>query len=68
LEEVQAYCLERKNQVDPALWFARYESNGWRVGATTMKDWKAAVRYWERNGYSNGNGQVKKQEPLSYRA
>jgi hypothetical protein len=50
LDEVAAYCLERGNGVDPERWFAYYESNGWRVGKNPMKDWKAAVRTWERNG------------------
>ena len=27
-------------------WFAHYESNGWMVGKTKMKDWRAAVRTW----------------------
>ena len=26
-----------------------YNSNGWRVGATAMKDWQAAARNWKRN-------------------
>lgn len=26
-----------------------YESKGWKVGKTGMKDWKAAVRTWELN-------------------
>jgi len=26
-----------------------YESNGWKVGKNPMKDWKAAVRNWNRN-------------------
>jgi hypothetical protein len=26
-----------------------YESNGWKVGRNPMKDWKAAVRNWQRN-------------------
>lgn len=25
-----------------------YESNGWKVGKTGMKDWKASVRTWQR--------------------
>ena len=25
-----------------------YTSNGWKVGRNPMKDWKAAVRTWER--------------------
>lgn len=50
LEDVQAYCDERRNTVDPEAWMAHYEANGWRVGRNPMKSWKAAVRTWERNG------------------
>lgn len=49
LEEVKAYCLERKNSVNPNKWFSYYESNGWRVGRNPMKDWQAAVRTWEES-------------------
>lgn len=49
LEEVSAYCRERRNTVDPKRWYDHYSSNGWRVGKNPMKDWKAAVRTWERS-------------------
>lgn len=49
LEEVTAYCQERNNNVDPERWFNYYTSNGWKVGKNPMKDWKAAVRTWERD-------------------
>ena len=48
LEEVKEYCSERGNKVDPERWFDYYTSNGWKVGKNPMKDWKAAVRTWER--------------------
>jgi hypothetical protein len=51
LEEITAYCSERGNTIDPAAWLDHYESNGWKVGRNAMKDWKAAVRTWERNGF-----------------
>ena len=51
IEEVQAYCRERGNNVDAERWHNHYSSNGWMVGKTKMVDWKAAVRTWERNGY-----------------
>ncbi len=54
LQEVAAYCLERKNGIDPQRFIDYYTSNGWRVGKNKMKDWKASVRTWERNGYSSG--------------
>lgn len=49
LDEVKAYCAERGNRVDPQRWMDYYQSNGWRVGKNPMKDWRAAVRSWERN-------------------
>ena len=48
LDEVQAYCQERQNNVDPESFIDFYESKGWKVGNQPMKDWKAAVRTWER--------------------
>lgn len=49
LSEVAAYCKERGNSVNPELWYDHYTSNGWNVGKNKMKDWKAAVRTWEKN-------------------
>ena len=48
LDDVQAYCQERQNNVDPESFIDFYESNGWKVGKNPMKDWKASVRTWER--------------------
>ena len=49
LEEVIAYCSERGNAVDPERFIDYYESNGWKVGKNKMKDWKAAIRTWEKS-------------------
>lgn len=49
VDEVRAYCMERKNGIDPEYWVDSYASKGWMVGKTKMVDWKAAVRTWERN-------------------
>jgi hypothetical protein len=64
LEEVQAYCKERNNGVDAQRWYDFYLSKGWMVGKNKMKDWKAAVRTWEKGGVQSGtnkqpNGQSK---------
>lgn len=48
LEEVRDYCRDRGNAVDPGKFIDFYESKGWMVGKNKMKDWKAAVRTWER--------------------
>lgn len=54
VEEVQAYCQERNNKVDAQTFVNFYESKGWMVGKNKMKDWKAAVRTWERNRKDSG--------------
>lgn len=48
INEIAAYCKERGNDIDAAAFFDYYESKGWKVGGNPMKDWKAAVRNWER--------------------
>ena len=49
IEQVAAYCQERGNGVDAARFVDFYSSKGWMVGKSRMKDWKAAVRNWERS-------------------
>lgn len=51
-DEVALYCLERHNHVDADRFVDYYTSNGWMVGKSKMKDWKAAVRQWERNPWT----------------
>ena len=48
IEEVKEYCINRKNDVDVNKWFDFYESKGWMIGKNKMKDWKAAIRTWEK--------------------
>ena len=47
-EEIKAYCEERNNLVDVERFYDFYQSKGWMVGKNKMKDWKAAVRTWEK--------------------
>ena len=55
VEMVAEYCRERNNGVDAQRFVDYYSSNGWKVGGRgAMKDWKAAVRTWEGNGYGGG--------------
>jgi hypothetical protein len=55
LEEITAYCTERHNSVNAQSFIDHYTSNGWKVGKNPMKDWKAAVRTWERSSFSNAD-------------
>ena len=66
VEEVASYCLERKNKVDAAYFVDHYTSNGWKVGKQNMKDWKAAVRTWEKNGYNQPSKKQDAVEPNDY--
>ena len=49
IEEVRKYCIERENHIEAQRFIDYYEANGWKVGRNPMRDWKAAVRTWERN-------------------
>lgn len=57
LQEVQEYCRERGNSVDPQRFLDFYEAKGWMIGKNKMKDWKAAVRTWERQDAERTEGQ-----------
>jgi hypothetical protein len=52
VDEVAEYCKERSNNVDAQSFIDFYESKGWIVGKSPMKDWKAAVRTWEKNNFN----------------
>lgn len=51
---VRAYCEERGNHIDPEEFVDFYGSKGWMVGKSKMKDWKCAVRNWERRRKEEG--------------
>lgn len=58
--QVAEYCQERKNKVDFEKWIDYYMSNGWKVGKNSMRNWKAAVRTWERNDENNASKKTAK--------
>ena len=62
VDEVRSYCGERNNSVDPQSFVDYYSANGWTVGRNQMKDWRAAVRNWERNGFQRTNGVTNKSD------
>jgi hypothetical protein len=55
VEDVRAYCRERGNRVDPESFVDHYTAKGWMIGKNGMKDWKAAVRTWERRSTSSSS-------------
>ena len=62
LSEIKAYCIERGNKVDAQHFYDYYESNGWKVGKNSMKNWQAAVRTWERSEYRKPNSKKNSKE------
>ena len=48
VDEVAAYCMERKNGIDAQHFVDYYAQQKWKLSnGNSMADWKAAVRTWE---------------------
>ena len=60
VQDVQEYVTSICANVDAAAFVDYYTANGWKVGRSGMKDWKAAVRNWHKRNeeqQSNDHGQ-----------
>jgi len=55
LIDVQEYIQKNNYSVDALTFIDFYTSKGWMVGSNKMKDWKAAVRTWQRKYRNTGN-------------
>ena len=53
ISEIEAYIKEKNFHFDAENFFDYYESKGWVVGRSPMKDWKAACRLWESKRKEN---------------
>lgn len=54
VEEVAAYCRERKNGIDPSAFIDYYQQQKWKLSnGNPMSDWRAAVRNWEHRHKSD---------------
>ena len=49
VDEVTAYCRERRSPVDPVAFWNFYASKDWMIGKNRMKNWRCAVVTWERD-------------------
>lgn len=54
LEEIKNYCKSQNYDIDAQGFYDFYESKGWKVGNSPMKDWQATVRNWERRNKQDG--------------
>jgi hypothetical protein len=51
---------------DPQRFYDYYQSKGWKVGTTPMKDWRAAARTWLQRRKAEQTQTVKpKRAPLT---
>lgn len=68
LEELQIYFRERgcTDEQEPIKFANYYESNGWRVGKSPMKDWQAAARNWLMRCRENKLAVAKTSAPRSF--
>lgn len=67
VNEVRAYCIERENGIDPEYFVDYYVRCGWMLSnGQYMKDWKAAVRTWEKNqkGGNHNGGNTNNQQTV----
>lgn len=73
VDEVIAYAVEiGATKLDGEFLWDHWESNGWKNGRNSIKDWKATARNWRRQGYlpsqknpsliQNGLGSVQSPE------
>jgi hypothetical protein len=64
IEQLNSYKQEKGYKWDVEAFYDYYQTNGWKVGKNAMKDWKAAMRNWNRrNGDYNGNSKPKSDNP-----
>lgn len=61
-EEVEAYCNENGFWVDAEHFIDHYSANGWMVGKSKMKDWRATVRNWNRREQEKRREEAKHPE------
>lgn len=61
VQEVQEYCRSKGYNVDADRFVDYYESIGWKIGKNPMKDWKAAVRTWERKNTNDNNNNAQRK-------
>ncbi|MDR1754782.1 MAG: hypothetical protein LBR74_07750 [Eubacterium sp.] len=50
LDEIEKYCMERKNNIDPKSFFDYFQESGWIDSrGNSVKNWKQKIITWEKN-------------------
>lgn len=65
LEEVKAYCEERKSPVDPIRFFEYFQTGGWKDSkGNPVRNWKQKLITWEK--HSESQPQKKQNQFLQF--
>ena len=65
LEELEAYINEKGYHFSAYNFINYYDSVGWKIGKSPMKDWKAACRTWEAKYKNDNTGKSYKPKEIS---
>ena len=68
LEQVKAYCQERKSNVDPGYFWDYYQGTGWKLGGSPIGDWKAVLRNWERRSSAQSSQKEGRESSIDFAA
>jgi hypothetical protein len=71
LEEVKAYCEERKNNVDYKYFYDYYSSGNWKdKKGDPVKNWKQRIITWERNNQNKSyqSNPIKEEPKIGYKS
>lgn len=55
IEEIRDYCNEKGYDIDAEHFWNYYESKGWVIGKSPMKNWKSACTNWTKSRFRNGD-------------
>ena len=55
-EEIENYCRERNNGIDPGYFYNFYRAKGWRMGQNPIQDWRALIQTWEMRDAQQSSG------------
>lgn len=67
LEEVEDFIKKEGLNVDAETFVDFYDSHGWKVGQTAIKNWKATAKLWHRRADKNPAQLAKKEQKNSVR-
>ena len=65
--EVSEYSKAKGKPIDGEAFVAFYESKGWVIGTSPMRNWKAAVVTWQKRGNFNGRSHANAAPGNSFR-